>query len=295
MVILQYDNVEIKVTNPDKYFWPELKITKLDYIQYLVKLAPYFLKYTHDHPITVIRYPHGFSGKSFFQKNIPTYTPEWVNTLAMDDKIYIHLDSIPTLAWLGSQAALEFHTPFNDYQHPDHPSSLVFDLDPSAGQDFSHVSQAALLVYEVLSSLNIKSFIKTSGASGLQVYIPIGRQYTYDEARKINHFFATYFSTKYPKQFTMERSIKKRGKKLYFDYLQMWHGKTIITPYSPRAVESANVATPITWEELKSGCHPSDFNLINIHDRLDSKDDLLDSLHSNQTQNLSFIFEKIER
>lgn len=293
MIILLYENVEIKVTHPDKYFWPELKITKLDYIQHLVKLAPFLLKYTTNHAMTVIRYPHGFSEKSFFQKNAPDYTPEWVNTVTVDDKTYIHLDSIPTLAWLGSQAALEFHIPFNLYSKPHYPTSLVFDLDPSLEQNFSHVSEAALLIHEALSCLNIKSGVKTSGASGLQIYIPISNQYTYDEARRINHFFATYFSTKYPDQFTIERSVKKRGKKIYFDYLQMWQGKTIIAPYSPRAVVSANVATPITWEELQSGCHPSDFSLTNIHDRLNSKGDLFASLFSNSNQDLSFILENL--
>lgn len=296
MLILRYENKEIKISNPDKYLWPELKITKLDYINHLIQLSPFILKYTKDRPLTVIRYPDGIHGKSFFQKHLPSYTPKWVNYFEINEKKYIHLDNLPTLVWLGSQGALEFHVTFNTIHHPDRPSAIVFDLDPSEGQHFNDVVHAALLIKDTLQQLNIQCFPKTSGASGAQIYIPIGNQYTYDEARDINYFFGSYFSSKYPQYFTIERSVNKRGKRIYFDYLQMWHKKTIIAAYSPRAVDDASVSTPVHWHELEKGIMPRDFNLLNIADRLEKTGDFFSSVNSVETsQNLSFILANISK
>lgn len=293
-MILRYEDKEIKISNPNKYFWPELNIKKIDYIYHLIHLSSFILKYTRNKPLTVIRYPDGIHGKSFFQKHLPSYAPQWISTFQAKEKKHILLNNLPTLIWLGNQGALEFHIPFNAIDAPHNPSSIVFDLDPSEGQSFEDVARAALLIKNTLSDLNIKCFIKTSGASGVQIYIPIGHQYTYDQARDINHFFASYFVSKYPHCFTIERSVNKRGKKIYFDYLQMWYNKTIISPYSPRAVKTAAVSTPITWNELKKGCTPKDFTLLNIQERLKKRKDLFFNLKE-YPQDLSVILENLNK
>lgn len=293
MLILRLEEKEIKVSNPDKPLWPESGIKKIDYLYHLMDMAPFILKHTKDHPLTVIRYPHGIHGDSFFQKHLPSYTPAWVDYITIKEKKYINLNSMPTLLWLGNQAALEYHITFNTYQKPDYPSSIVFDLDPAQGQNFKDVVTAALLIKDTLDTLGIKSFPKTSGASGIQIYIPTCEQYTYEEARHINHFFGAYFSQKYPNHFTIERSVANRGQKIYFDYLQMWRGKTIISAYSPRAVPSAAVSTPITWKELEAGCHPNDFTLLNIKNRLNRLGDIFDFSGVDMYQNLSLILENL--
>lgn len=294
MTILKYEDKEITVSNPDKYLWPDLKIKKIDYIHYLIDLAPFIIKYTENRPLTVIRYPDGINGKSFFQKHLPAYAPSWIHSKDENGKKYMYLDDIPTLVWLANQGALEFHVTFNTSESPDTPHSLVFDLDPSEDQDFEDAADAALLIRDTLQELNISSFPKTSGASGIQIYIPVGNQYTYEEARIINHFFGSYFSSKHSNHFTIERTVKNRGKKIYFDYLQMWYKKTIISPYSPRAVESAAVSMPVTWDELEKGCHPSDFTLFNVKNRLETMGDLFDVLYNEKSyQNLSFILENL--
>ena len=294
---LLIEGKEVKITNPEKILWPEMGIRKIDYITILMQLAPYLLPYSRDHLLTTIRYPDGVhkKSKSFYQKNLPPSSPDWIPTISWHENNYIILNDLAVLAWLGNQAALEFHVPFNPVSKETNPDNLVFDLDPSEGQTFEDVTEVALLVNKELNELNISNFVKTSGASGLQIYIPVSGKYDYETARKINHFFAVYFSQKYPQKITIERIVKKRGKKLYFDYLQMWQGKTIICPYSPRATSKATVATPLDWDELKQGAKPEDFNLLNIMGRLQLKKDIFQPLLKHNTgQSLDIILKTLK-
>ncbi|PKM49470.1 MAG: DNA polymerase domain-containing protein [Firmicutes bacterium HGW-Firmicutes-7] len=289
------DNHAIKITNAQKLLWPDIGIKKIDYIKILIQLSPYLLPHTSDRFLSVIRYPDGIYKPFFYQKKSPTHTPEWIDKITKGQHNYINLNKLSTLVWLGNAAALEFHVGFNK-TNENTISYLVFDLDPSEGQVFDQVVEVALLIYEELKKLGLLSYIKTSGASGLQIYIPIEEKYTYDEGRTLNQFFAMYFSSKYPHQITIERNIKKRDMRLYFDYLQMWKGKTMISAYSPRAVKSGAISTPVTWEELKMGMQPSDFNLMNMIDRIKKKGDLFDVFLYNMVknkQNLDFIIQHI--
>ncbi len=289
------DDKEVRVTNPEKLLWEEHGIRKIDYITKLLELSPYLLAHAKNRLLTSIRYPDGIQGKSFYQKNLPPSAPPWIPTSSWHENNYIMLNNIAVLAWLGNQAVLEFHTTFNLYDKQS-PENLVFDLDPSEGQAFEDTVEVALLIYHELQNLNIKSYVKTSGASGLQIYLPVGGRYNYETARKINEFFATFFSQKYPRKITIERSVPKRGRKLYFDYLQMWQGKTIISPYSPRATQNATVSTPLEWHELEQGIRPENFTLLNINERLKIKKDLfLPLLQDNAGQDLSFLIELIEK
>lgn len=289
---IEVEGRAIDVSNPEKLLWPEAGITKEGYISSMLELAPYILLYARGRLLTIIRYPDGIHGQSFFQKDCPEYAPEWVNTALNGEIRYILLDSLPTLIWLVTQAALEFHVTFNTVDREDHPTYLVFDLDPSKGQTFEEVIEVGLLIHETLEALSIKSFAKTSGATGLQVYIPVNGRYDYDTGRQINEFFARYFSQKYPKQITIERIVKNRGKKLYFDYLQMWYTKTIATAYAPRANEKASVSMPVDWSELAS-ISPGDFTLLNSAKLLAEKGDRFKGLLETD-QNLDTILEKIK-
>lgn len=286
------NDIKINLRNPKKLLWPEMGITKEDYINLLMKLSPYLLPHTQDRILTVIRYPDNIHEKAFYQKSIPSFAPSWIDKIIYKSKEYINLNKIETLLWLGNLGALEFHIGFNKLDY-NKPSYLVFDLDPSEGQCFDQVIEVALIIKEELKKLSLNAYAKTSGASGIQMYMPIVQKYTYEEGRKINTFFAKYFSQKYPKLITIERSVKKRDHLLYFDYLQMWEGKTIASVYSPRAVKSGAISTPVTWKELEKGCQPSDFNLLNIIQRLEQKGDLfnlfIDTVHIEQ--DLEFIMD----
>lgn len=290
---VQVNGQSITISNMDKLLWKEKNISKLSYVEKLVYLSEYLLPYAKNRLLTCICFPDGVDGKSFYRKNIPGHAPDFIYTQMWNDNEYILLNDLETLVWLGNMAALEFHTSFEQDRNGG-PDSLVFDLDPSSGQTFEDVANAALIIHDTLESLNIRSYVKTSGATGLQIYIYTAGKYDYDKARAINEFFALYFCEKFPELFTVERMVQKRGKKLYFDYLQMWQGKTIICPYSPRATKKATVATPITWEELKQGAHPEDFTLENMKERLDKTGDLfLDLQDPNKAVSLDFIAEKV--
>lgn len=296
MAELVIDGLTVRITNSEKILWPELGIKKIDYITKLIELGPYILPHAKDRFLTAIRFPDGVGGKSFFQKNTPKYAPDWVEKAEWNENMYTLLNSMAILVWLGNQGALEFHTSFNLYHQEDTPTSLVFDLDPSKGQEFQDVVDVALLINETLEGLNIRSWVKTSGATGLQIYIPVGQRYDYNAARNINEFFGRFFSQKYPEKITIERMVKRRGSKLYFDYLQMWNGKTITMVYSPRATSKGTISMPITWDELKGGIKVEDFHILNAKNRLDKVGDLFKPLLSvENSQNLDFILDHISK
>jgi len=270
----------VQLSNPDKLLFPEAGITKLEYAKSLNELAPYLLNYTRNRALTTIHFPDGVGEKSYYQKNLPAHAPDFIDRRELDGIEYAVLDSLEALLWMGNMAALEFHVPFNRMDKPDFPDALVFDLDPSEGQTFPQVSEAACIVHETLEELGIGSFCKTSGATGIQIAIPAGQQIHYDTAREINQFFGHFFAGKYPEVFTIERKVNAREKKLYFDYLQMWRGKTIIAPYSPRATGTANVSAPILWKELEKGVKPEDFTLKTMAQRLKTVGDLYEPVLS---------------
>jgi bifunctional non-homologous end joining protein LigD len=262
---------DITLNNPTKMLWPDIGIDKTRYLKALAGLAPYLIPHTAGKPLTCLRYPDGVGGDFFYQKRPPSSKPEWVKTVSADAAAFVDLDSVETLVWLGTLASLEFHTPFG---HPDGTlTALVFDLDPSEGQTFEDVRACALIVHETLEGLGVKSIVKTSGASGLQVYIPT-RRMTFEEGRRVNLFFGEYFASKHPEKMTIERIVKRRGHRLYFDYLQMGPGKSIVSVYSPRAVPCGAVSMPVKWSELERGVMPCDFNLTNAVKRLETTGDL---------------------
>lgn len=282
---IEVDGKTIKITNPEKPLYPDIGIRKIDYIAALIDLAPYLTAHTKGKALTAIRYPHGVGDTSFFyQKRPPKGTPGWVSIIKKDGEEFVELNSLACLVWLANLAVLEFHTPFESTNDTNELTSLVFDLDPSEGQTFEDVTQCALIVHETLESLGIESLVKTSGASGLQVYIPT-RKMTFEEGRKINEFFAKYFTGKYPKLMTIERIVKNRGKKLYFDYMQMNQSRSIICVYSPRAVGCGAVSMPVEWDELKKGISPCQFNLRNASRRLEERGDMFKALLSEGMRN----------
>ncbi|MTI68834.1 MAG: DNA polymerase domain-containing protein [Firmicutes bacterium] len=289
---IDIDGYKVKLTNLNKVLWPKLCIKKFDYIDILIKISNYIIPHTKDRILTVIRYPDGVRGKSFYQKKVPNYAPDWIDLIKYKGSNYINLNKRATLVWLGNLASLEFHVTFNKYQN-NNPNYLVFDLDPSKGQKFNEVIEISLLIYDTLKALGIKSYVKTSGKSGLQIYIPTNNKYNYNDIRKLNKFFGLYFSEKYSNRITIERNKKKRDNRLYFDYLQTWNKKTIVSVYSPRANEYAGISMPIKWSELKKGIDPKNFNLLNVNKRLKEYSDLFINLEKDYNKSLDDILKRI--
>lgn len=284
----------VRISNPEKILWPDLKLTKMHFIRYLIEMSAYLLPYVQNRLLTTIRFPHGIGEPSFYQKNVPSYAPNWIATYEWKGTTYILLNDLPTLVWLGNQACLEYHVPFNFFNESHIPSEIVFDLDPSDADNFNLVLEVALLLKEVLDSLGLVSQAKTSGATGMQIYIPIERRYTYEQTYPFNQFIAHYMAEKYPQSITLERFVKNRGKKLYFDYLQHGEGKTLAAPYFPRARKTGTVSTPVSWEEVRDGFHPHDFTMETIVERVKEKGDLFAPITTDrQEQSLDGLLEEI--
>ncbi|WP_370589237.1 non-homologous end-joining DNA ligase [Thermoactinomyces sp. CICC 10521] len=291
---VQVEGVELKISNPDKMLFPQARIRKWDFIMACARLAPYLLKYCRNRLLTTIRFPDGVGGESFFQKNAPSFRPSWIETYRSGEIDYILLNQVPSLIWLANLAALEFHVSFHTAAEESFPTELVFDIDPSI-PDFSKVVEVALLTRQVLNKLNLDGIAKTSGATGLQIYVPIEPVYTYEQTRRIGEMIARYLTEQHPALVTIERRVEKRGDKVYFDYLQHWHNKTLIAPYSPRAVPEATVSTPLQWDEVTEKLSPKTWTLHTIFSRLEEKGDLFAPIYGGERYRLDEILRFLEQ
>lgn len=272
------------ITNPEKLLWADFGITKLDYIQYLVQISAYLLPYTTDRMLMIWRYPGGVSGKRIEERSVHGQAPDWLPQVSYQGKQRILLNNAAALVWVANLDALELHVPFDRYDHKNYPTELVFDLDPPDDDHFELVLEVALILKKVLDSLGLISVPKTSGATGLQAYIPIEPKYTFEEARTINQFIADYMAERMPNRITLDRVVNRRGAKLYFDYLQLWRGRTMAAPYSVRARSIPSVSAPVTWEEVSKGFRPWDFTLLNMPQRLKQKGDLFAPLSTEKVK-----------
>lgn len=284
-----------KITHPDKPIWPKLGIQKDDYLMYLQRISPYMLPFLKDRLLTVIRFPHGVPGESFYQKNSPDYVPDFVATKKMDDINYIMCNDIETLLWLGNQLALEFHIPFQTV-HTNNPTEIVFDLDPPSVKEFSLAVEAAQQMKVIFDQFRLHSFVKTSGGKGIQLYIPIeDDSFTYEETGIFTKFICDFLVEQQPKWFTTERLKKNRGNKLYLDYVQHKEGKTIVAPFSPRGNELGLIATPLKWEEVRESLKPDTFTIPSVLDRITKQGDPFKYFRENsEKENFAMVLQQLK-
>lgn len=259
---------EIELTNTSKVFWPDKDLTKGDLLTYVREISLYMLPFLKEKLLTVIRAPDGVQGESFFQKNLPTYAPEFIENVEVDDDKLIICNELDALVWFANHGAIEYHVPFQTVDS-ECPNEIVFDLDPPGRERFDLAVQAALIIKPLLDELNLISFVKTSGNKGLQIHIPIAvGSMTYDETALFTQAIAWTVEGAYPNLFTTERLKKNRKGRLYIDYVQHGKDKTLIAPYSPRKTTDATIATPLYWDEVKEGLVPDQFTIDNVVERL---------------------------
>lgn len=292
MAVVTVEGEELKLTNLDKVLWPQEGITKGDYINYVIQMAPYILKYLKDRPIVFTRYPDGINKKSFYQKNCPQYAPDWIKTIPIRSEKrvinYVLVDDVKTLVWAANQASIEIH-PWHSRIHTlDYPDYAIFDLDPMENTTFEHASQLALQLKKTLEAQGLRGYAKTSGATGLQVYVPLVNKYTYDEVKEFARIFSTAVAGSNPRIATVERMVEKRRGKLYMDYLQNIKGKTIIAPYIPRPRDGATVSAPLRWEEIQAGIDPREFTIKTMVERVEKVGDLFNGVLEDK-QNIDHI------
>lgn len=272
-MVITVNGRELRLTNLEKEFWPEEGYVKLDLLNYYARVSPYILPHLQDRPLVMRRFPDGIKGKSFYQKECP-FPPSWMRTVAIGPKVYCLVDDVPSLLWVVNQGAIEFHPWLSRVGELDRPDYLVLDLDAGAGVPFSQVARVALAAQEVLSGIGLRGYPKTSGVGGIHVYVPVLRRYSYEQLRWAGSILSRAIVGLCPEDATVERSLDKRGRKVYVDYLQNARGKTVASVYSVRPVRGAPVSTPVTWEELRAGFSPASFTMKSIFSRLDRAGDL---------------------
>lgn len=271
----------VKLTHQDKIYFPKDCITKGDVIEYYQSAATYILPYLKNRPLSLNRFPNGIEESGFYQKDAGENIPDWVKTTKVfsesTDKYidYIICNDKATLAYLNNLGCIDLN-PWNsslpDLEHPDY---LVLDLDPSRKNTFDEVIETALQVNEVLQSIKVKGYCKTSGSTGIHIYIPMGGKYDFDQVKDFAHILMKQVNDNLPKTTTLERSLQKRDdKKIYLDYLQNRSGQTLASVYSIRPKEGASVSMPLEWDELKPGLLPTDFTIHNALERIKEKGDL---------------------
>ncbi|MGE7624537.1 DNA ligase D [Viridibacillus sp. NPDC096237] len=274
----------VQVTHPDKPIWPARNILKEDYLLYLQQVAPYMLPFLRDRNLTVIRFPHGATGESFYQKSSPENTPDFVTTKQIGDTNFIICNNIEALLWLGNQLALEFHIPFQTI-HTNKPTEIVFDLDPPSVNEFHLAVRAALHMKVIFDQFQLRSYVKTSGGKGMQIYIPLPKDtFTYEETGIFTKFVCDFIIEQDPQWFTTERLKKNRNNKLYLDYVQHREGKTIIAPYSPRGNEKGLIATPLLWDELNENLNPGIFTITAVLERIKKMGNPFQTFQQNENE-----------
>jgi bifunctional non-homologous end joining protein LigD len=267
----------VKLSNLSKPYWPKEGYTKGDMIAYYRSIAAHILPYLQNRPISLHRFPDGIEGKSFFQKDFDN-TPEWVKTVKVESESqgaidYLVCEDEAHLVYMANLGSIELHPWNSNLDDLDKPDYLVIDLDPDV-RPFEQVIQTALVVREVVDEIHAPAFPKTSGQSGMHIYIPLGGKYSYEQARQFTHLVCQLINRRLPDLTTLERSPIKRDGKIYLDYLQNRRGQTLVAPYSLRPRPAAPVSAALRWEEVQPGLSPLDFHMKNMEKRISELGDL---------------------
>jgi bifunctional non-homologous end joining protein LigD len=271
---------ELKFTNLDKIYWPDEKITKRQMLNYYYQVAPYILPYLKDRPESLNRHPGGIKGPSFYQKDVTGKVPSWMSTYLYhsndepEDKNYLIANDEATLLYIANLGAIEINPWSSTTDNPDNPTWCVIDLDPADKTTFDQVIEAAQVTKSVLDELGVPSYPKTSGSTGIHIYIPFAGQYTYEQSKEFARVVVTLVHRQIPEFTSLERAVKARNGKMYLDFLQNRPGATLAAPYSVRPKPGATVSMPLHWEEVKPGLKMSDFTIFNAMDRLEREGDL---------------------
>ena len=279
-VVVQADGREVKLTNVNKLFWPELGITKGDLLQYYADVSRWLIPHLTDRAMVMKRYPHGAAGEFFFMKRAPSPRPEWIELCSIEHGSGNVIDfpivqDLPALLWVVNLGCIDLNQWYARCDDVDRPDYLHFDLDPVPGADFGKVIETALLVRESLDSLGMPNYAKTTGSKGIHVYVPIVHGPTQKQVWTFAKEFARQMEARKPELVTAEYKIAKRPKgRVLVDYNQNAWGRTLASIYSVRPKPRATVSTPVTWKELERGVTIEDFRMDNVPARLRKLGDL---------------------
>jgi bifunctional non-homologous end joining protein LigD len=277
---LEVNGFAVPISNLDKIYWPDSGITKFQLIDYYLNMAEYILPFLIDRPQNLHRHPEGIHKEGFYQKDTAGIFPHWIDTVKVFSKSnekdieYLLCQHEATLLYMANLGCIEINPWNSTIEHLDHPDYSVIDIDPSDKNTFEEVIEVAQVIYSILKEAKISGYCKTSGSSGLHVYLPLEAKYTYDEARDFTKLLCFLVQEQLPGLTSMERKVDKRKGKIYLDFLQNRKGQTLAAPYCARPKPGATVSAPLEWEEVKSGLDMHDFNIFTMVDRVKEKPNL---------------------
>lgn len=276
--VRKIDGHEVKFSNLGKLYWPDDKIQKRELINYYYQVAPFILPYLEDRPLSLNRFPNGIKGKSFYQKDVTGKVPDWIETTPYvsegEHKNFMLCNDEAALLYMANLGAIDVNPWNSRIETPDNPDWCLLDLDPDTGNTFEQVIETAQTIKGLLDSLHVPAYCKTSGSTGLHIYIPLGAKYSYDQCQLFAEWVAGQAQQQLPDFTSVERLTKNRKGKLYIDYLQNRPKATLAAPYSVRPKPGATVSMPLHWNEVKKGLQLKDFTIHNAIDRIQREGDL---------------------
>jgi bifunctional non-homologous end joining protein LigD len=278
--VLRLDGHDVHLTNLQKVYWPKEGFRKGDVVNYYLHMAPFILPYLIDRPQSLNRHPNGIAAPNFFQKDVKGKVPDWIETFAEFSEStgvtveYLVCSNEATLIYMANLGCIEinpWHARKQDYLKPDW---CLIDLDPDKGNSFDEVIDVANTVKQVLDSIGAEACVKTSGSTGIHIYIPLGAKYDFEQSKQLAELVATLVNSALPNLTSLERTPAKRKGKIYLDFLQNKETQTAAAPYSLRPKLGVPVSTPLHWSEVKKGLTPTTWNATNIYDRVKTEGDL---------------------
>jgi bifunctional non-homologous end joining protein LigD len=266
----------VEIGNPDKVLFPDAGITKLDLARYYARVAPVMLPHVRGRAVTMHRFPDGIDGTGFYQKHVPDYFPEWIETVTVDKENgtveHVVCDDAATLVYLADQACITPHVWLSTTDALDRPDRMVFDLDPPEGSGAGAVRAAARAIRDLLEDLGLRSRVMTTGSKGYHVVVPLDARAGFDQVRDFAHRCADLLADRRPDDLTVEQRIAERSGRVFLDYLRNGYAQTTVAPYAVRAKSGAPVAVPLDWDELGS-TDPRGYTMDNVFRRLGQRHD----------------------
>lgn len=279
-VSLQLGDRAVRLTNLDKIFWPSLGLTKRDLLDYYAAVAPVLVPYLRDRAMVMKRYPNGAEGKCFFMKRAPSPRPDWIETCSIEHESSNIIDfpmiqDTASLLWLVNLGCIDLNQWYSRCDDINRPDYLHFDLDPVEGAPFERVLEVAIVLRDVLHEMEMPTFVKTSGSSGVHIYVPIVRGPIQKDVWRFAKALAQTIAERHPQIATAQYIIAKRPHgRVFVDYNQNAWGKTLASVYSVRPTPKATVSTPVTWEELERGIQVAQFTMDTVLQRVEKLGDL---------------------
>lgn len=286
-LLVKVGREQVSVTSLDRIYWPDENLTKFDLLTFYLKVADYIMPYLQDRPAILQRYPRGIKAPMFFQQDLDS-APEFIKTARLTNQEGRQLDygvysTVGSLLHFVNLGTIEQHPWHSTVKRLDNPDWIAIDLDPKRAP-WENVLQVALMVKEVADEVGLEAFPKTSGSSGIHIYVPLKPTNEYDKVAEFARLFASEVAQRAPKIATVERAIAKRkSTQVYVDWMQNARGKSLAATFTARAKPKAPVSMPLTWKQVEKGVKITDFTITNVPELLKKGDPWADFFKSRQS------------